>query len=181
MQKVDGKGPGMENKKVLLDAETIRKRISQIGMEISHNYAGEDLLIIGILKGCFMFMADLVRAIDVPTQIDFVRISSYGSGTESSGKLEIKMDISTSVAGRNVLLVDDIVDTGLTLSEYYKRLASLGPKKLETAALINKTGRREKFVKLDYCCFDVESGFLVGYGLDFDEQYRCLGSLYVLD
>ncbi len=171
----------MESRKTLLSSEAISNRIAELGREISRNNAEGDLLVVGILKGCFMFMADLVRAIDVPTKIDFVKISSYGAAQESSGQLDIKLDISMPVTNQNVLLVDDIVDTGLTLNEYRKRLEQLGPKKLETAALINKTGRRQKHVKLDYCGFDVEDGFLVGYGLDFNEQYRTFGELFILE
>lgn len=168
-------------KKVLFDAETISLRVTQLGREISIRHPEGNLLLIGILKGCFMFMADLVRALDVACQIDFVRVSSYGSGTCSSGELEIIMDSRIPVENRDVILVDDIVDSGLTLCEYRNVVARRGPRSLETIALIDKTGRREKFVELDYCGFRIEHGFVVGYGLDCDEQYRGLGSLYVLE
>lgn len=168
-------------KKVLFDAETVCKRVIELGKEISDKHPEGNLLLIGILKGCFMFMADLVRAVTVPTQIDFVRISSYGSATETSGSLEILMDIRTPVKGRNVILVDDIVDSGLTLHEYRKRLEKLEPKSLETVALIDKVGRRDKHVNLDYCGFKIEEGFVVGYGLDCNEQFRELAAIYVLN
>jgi hypoxanthine phosphoribosyltransferase len=168
-------------KRVLFDAETISRRVEELGKQISTRHPKGDLLLIGILKGCFMFMADLVRSLDVSCQIDFVRVSSYGSGTCSSGALDIIMDTRLPLEGRDVILVDDIVDSGLTLCEYRNLVAQRGPRSLETAALIDKTGRREKFVELDYCGFKIEHGFIVGYGLDCDEQYRGLGSLYVLE
>jgi hypoxanthine phosphoribosyltransferase len=168
-------------KRILFDADTISRRVQELGKDISARHPEGNLLMIGILKGCFMFMADLVRSLDVSCQIDFVRVSSYGSDTCSSGKLDIIMDTRISVANRDVILVDDIVDSGLTLCEYREVLAQRGPKSLETAALIDKTGRRDKFIELDYCGFRLEHGFIVGYGLDCDEQYRGLGSLYVLE
>jgi hypoxanthine phosphoribosyltransferase len=167
--------------RILFDSDTIAARIREIGREISDKHRGEEVVIIGVLKGCFMFMADLVRAIELPTKIDFVRISSYHNSTCSSGVLEIKMDVSLPLKGKAIILVDDIVDTGLTLSEYKKRLEAEQPKSLETAALIDKKARREKHVDLDYCGFQIEDGFVVGFGLDCDEQHRGLGSLYVLE
>jgi hypoxanthine phosphoribosyltransferase len=167
--------------KVLFDEQAIALRVKELGAEISAKHPKGNILLIGILKGCFMFVADLVRAMTVSAQIDFVRVSSYRSGTTSCGVLDIIMDIGTSVEDRDVLLVDDIVDSGLTLSEYCKRIQKLGPKSLETVALINKTVRREKHVNLDYSGFDIEDGFVVGYGLDCDEKHRNLGALYVLD
>ena len=169
------------NKRVLFDAKIISQRVAEIGQQISKKYPEGNLLLIGILKGAFMFMADLVRNIDVDCQVDFVRISSYKDGTVTSGKLDILLDAGIPVKGRNVILVDDIVDSGLTLSEYRKRIEQQGPKTVETAALVDKTGRREKFVELDYCGFRIEDGFIVGYGLDCNEQDRCHGCLYVLE
>jgi hypoxanthine phosphoribosyltransferase len=169
------------SKRVLFDQETISARVAEIGREISEKYPEGGLLLIGILKGSFMFMADLVRNITVDCQVDFVRISSYKDGTVTSGKLDIIMDIGIPVQGRNVILVDDIVDSGLTLSEYRKRIEQQGPKSLETAALLDKVGRREKHVELDYCGFRIQDGFIVGYGLDCNEQHRCHGCLYVLE
>lgn len=167
-------------KRVLFDADTIAVRVKQLGEEISAKYPEGDLVLIGILKGSFMFLADLVRYLTVPCQLDFARISSYGADTISSGKLDIVMDIHLPIKDRHVILVDDIVDTGLTLSEYRKRLEARAPRSLEVAALIDKTARREKYVDLDYCGFRVEDGFLVGYGLDCDEGYRHLGGIYIL-
>jgi hypoxanthine phosphoribosyltransferase len=169
------------NKRVVIDAETIAARVKELGAEISARHPEGNLLLVGILKGSFMFLADLVRSITVPSQVDFVRIASYGSSTVTSGKLNVIMDLNAPITGRNVILVDDIVDTGLTLSEYGERLKKENPRSLEIAAFISKTSRREKHVKLDYCGFEMESGFLVGYGLDCNEQDRCHGCLYVLE
>jgi hypoxanthine phosphoribosyltransferase len=168
-------------KKILFDKETIARRVQEIGKEISLKYPEGNLLLIGILKGSFIFLADLCRSLDVSCKLDFVRISSYGDGMVTSGKLEIIMDVGVPVGDKNVILVDDIVDSGLTLSEYRARLEERRPRSLETAALIDKTARRDKHVRLDYCGFQIEDGFIVGYGLDCDEQYRNLPGLYVLE
>lgn len=168
-------------KRILFDRETIARRVQEIGREISLKYPEGNLLLIGILKGSFIFMADLCRSLDVSCKVDFVRISSYGNGTVTSGKLDIIMDVGVPVRDKNVILVDDIVDSGLTLSEYRTRLEERQPLSLETAALIDKTARRDKHVHLDYCGFRVEDGFIVGYGLDCDEQYRNLPGLYILE
>jgi hypoxanthine phosphoribosyltransferase len=166
---------------MLLDEDTIARRVKEMGAEISARHPEGNLLLIGILKGSFIFMADLVRSVHVPVQVDFARIASYGNGTVSCGDLKIIMDVDIPVTGRDVILVDDIVDTGLTLSEYRKCLLEREPRTLEVAAFIDKTGRREKHVELDYCGFRVEGGFLVGYGLDCAEQDRHHACLYALD
>ena len=168
-------------KRILFDADTIAARVREMGREISEHHPEGDLLLVGILKGSFMFLADLVRALDRPCQVDFAKIASYGSGTVYSGKLEVRLDICLPVKDRSVILVDDIVDSGLTLSEYGKVLAAQGPRSIKIAALIDKTGRRERHVQLDYCGFRIEDGFVVGYGLDCDEQFRNLTGVYVLE
>jgi hypoxanthine phosphoribosyltransferase len=168
-------------KRMLLDAETIATRIKELGSQISTNHPEGNLLLIGILKGSFMFVADLIRHLTVPCQVDFARIASYGHETVTSGKLDIIMDAKIPVQGRDVILVDDIVDTGLTLSEYRKRIHGQGPRTLELAAFVNKTGRRDKHVEIDYVGFHIPEGFLVGYGLDCDEEDRHHGCLYVLE
>ncbi|MGB6064548.1 MAG: hypoxanthine phosphoribosyltransferase [Desulfomonilaceae bacterium] len=168
-------------KRVLYDGPTIAQRVKEIAKEISLKYPEGNLLLIGILKGSFIFMADLCRNLEVSCKVDFVRISSYGEETVSRGKLDIIMDIGIPVREKHVILVDDIVDSGLTLSEYRSRLEQQHPLSLETAALIDKTVRREKHVQLDYCGFCVEDGFIVGYGLDCNEHYRNLPGLYVLE
>ena len=168
-------------KRMLIDEETIAARVKELGKEISAHYQDGNILFIGILKGSFVFMADLVRCVDVPCQIDFARISSYGRGTVSSGQLDVIMDVGLPVADRDVILVDDIVDSGLTLSQYRQRLEQLEPRSVRVAAMIDKTSRREKHVNLDYCGFRIEDGFLVGYGLDCDECFRHLRAIYVLE
>ena len=167
--------------RVLFNAETIRTRVKELAAEISANHPEGNLLLIGILKGSFVFLADLVRHLTVPCEIDFARVASYGCGTVTSGMLEIIMDVRSPLRDREVILVDDIVDTGLTLSEYKKRLEKEGPRCLEVAALIDKAARRDKHVKIDYCGFQIPDGFLVGYGLDCNEQYRYLDALCVLE
>ncbi len=172
---------GHFEKRVLFDSQTIADRIKDLGKQISDKHPDGNLLLVGILKGSFIFMADLVRCLGVACEVDFVRISTYGTESVSSGELKIVMDISTPIEGRNVILVDDIVDTGLTLAAYREKLLARSPASLEVAALIDKTERREKTVHLDYCGFQVPGGFIVGYGLDCNEQCRCLPGLYVLE
>ncbi len=168
-------------KRILFHTDDIASRVCELGKQISEDFPEGNILMVGILKGSFVFLADLVRSLDHPCQIDFARISSYGSGTVSSGQLKITMDIGIPVEGRDVILVDDIVDTGLTLHQYREELAHRGPRSLKVAAMIDKTARRERHVDLDYCGFRIEDGFLVGYGLDCDECFRNLGSIYVLE
>ena len=167
--------------RILFDENSIAARVQELGKQISVDHPEGNLLLIGILKGSFVFMADLARSLSLPCQIDFARISSYGTGTVSAGQLNVVMDVGISVKDRHVILVDDIVDSGLTLSEYRKRLESASPKSLKIAAMIDKTARREKFVHVDYYGFRIEDGFLVGYGLDWDEKYRNLGGIYIIE
>ena len=171
----------MTKKKELFSREEIARRVREMGNQISNDYSGRSVLLVGILKGAFVFMADLARHIKCPCQLDFARISSYGDQTVSAGSLRIIMDVSMSIEGRDVLLVDDIVDSGLTLHNYAQYLKTMNPGSLKTVALIDKTARREKLVELDYCGFKVEDGFIVGYGLDCAEDYRNLDCLYLLD
>jgi hypoxanthine phosphoribosyltransferase len=169
------------NMRVLFDANQIAERVQELAAEIRERHPRDVVLFIGILKGAFIFLADLVRALDRPCQVDFARIASYASGSTSKGSLDIVMDCGISLEGRNVIVVDDIVDTGLTLSEYRAVLEQRNPRSIETAALLDKTARREKHVALDYCGFSIPDGFVVGYGLDFDERHRHLDGIYVLD
>jgi hypoxanthine phosphoribosyltransferase len=172
---------GVFQQRLLFSPEDIKVKVAEMARLIVSRHPDGNVLFVGLLKGSFIFLADLVRSVGMPCQVDFARISSYGSETVSSGKLNIVTDISMSVEGRDVILADDIVDSGLTLSEYRDALAARSPRRLEIAALINKTGRREKHVQIDYPGFEVEDGFLVGYGLDCDEQYRYLSGVYVLE
>lgn len=168
-------------KRILFDSDAITKRVREIGGQIALDYPGGNLLLVGILKGSFVFLADLVRSLPYPCQIDFARISSYGTAQESSGNLNIIMDVGIPVTGRDVILVDDIVDSGLTLSDFRRRIEDRDPRSLKIAAMVNKTGRREKQVEVDYCGFQIEEGFLVGYGLDWDERFRNYPAIYVLE
>lgn len=168
-------------RKELFSHKKIDERVKELGKQISRDYGDKPILLVGILKGAFVFMADLARNINLPCHVDFVRISSYGDQTVTSGNLKIIMDVSLPVEGKDVILVDDIVDTGLTLHQYGEYLKSRNPNSLKTAALIDKKARREKFVELDYCGFQVEDGFIVGYGLDCGEEFRNLNGLYILE
>jgi hypoxanthine phosphoribosyltransferase len=170
-----------KNMRLLFDSESISRRVNEIGQEISRGCSGEELLLVGILKGGFMFLADLARAIERPCRIDFARIASYGDGTTSSGSLNIIMDVGLPIEGKDVVLVDDIVDTGLTLGRYMKALEARNPRSLKLAAFIDKTARREHHVNLDYYGFRIDDGFLVGYGLDCGEKWRNLRGIYVID
>lgn len=168
-------------KRVLFTQEAIQKRVIEMGREISKKHPEGDLLLVGILKGCFIFMADLIRSLNVNCEVDFARISSYGASDTSMGSLDIIMDVTAPLKDRTVILVDDIVDTGLTLSQYKKTLLQRGPKVVEVAALLDKTSRRTRQVDIDYIGFSIEDGFVVGYGLDFNECDRQHGCVYVLD
>ena len=171
-----------DTKKTLLyDSGAIAVKVKNLGEEIASRHPSGNLLFISILKGSYIFLADLIRAVNLPCEIEFAKISSYGSGMESSGKLDIKMDVGVPLEGRNVILVDDIVDTGLTLAAYREVLASRSPQSLEIAVLLDKPSRRETSVQIDYCGFQIEDRFVVGYGLDWDERYRYLDGIYIIE
>ena len=167
-------------KKVLISEEEIQAKVAEIGARISEDYAGKDLLMVGILKGSVVFMADLMRAVGVHTQIDFMSVSSYGSGTKSSGVVKIIKDLDNNVEGYDLLLVEDILDSGLTLSYLREMLQNRHPNSIKIVTLLNKPARRTADIQPDYCCFDVPDEFVVGYGLDFDERYRNLPYVGVL-
>ncbi len=167
--------------KEILSPETIQARVKELGEEISRDYMGRSLVVIAILKGAFIFTADLSRHIKNPLQIDFVRLASYGSQTESLGKVSITKDIELDIKDRDVLVVEDLVDTGYTL-KYLKELLELhSPASVKICCLIDKKERRQVPIDVDYIGFDIPRGFLVGYGLDFDEQYRNLPGIYHLN
>ncbi len=158
--------------------EQLELRLAELASDINRDYAGKDLLVIGILKGAFMFLADLTRKLSVPVEVDFVRLSSYGSETESSGKIRITKDVELSVRGRNILVIEDIVDTGLTLQWYLHHLETLHPESVRVCALVDKYERRRVHVPLDYVGVRIEKGFLVGYGLDYSEKHRNLPEIF---
>lgn len=168
--------PGYEIGGVLLTAEEIKERVAALGKQISEDYKGESLMVIGILKGSFIFMADLMRAIDLDDiTMDFMSVSSYGNSTESSGVVRIKKDTDRSPEGQNILIVEDIIDSGMTMKylrdEYF---ASRRTKSVKICTLLDKPSRRKADVEPDYCGFTVDDKFIVGYGLDYSERFRQL-------
>jgi hypoxanthine phosphoribosyltransferase len=166
----------------LIDEKTLQKRIIELGAEISRDYEGKDLLLVCILRGGVMFLTDLMRRISIPHAIDFMAISSYGSGArESSGAVRITMDLSGDIRGRNVLLVEDIIDSGHTISSVLDLLGSRQPKSLKVCTLLDKYPRREVDVPIDYCGFKIKDKFVFGYGLDLDEYHRNLPFIGVVD
>jgi len=166
---------------VLIDQETLAARVAELGAEVSADYEGRDLLLIGVLKGAVFFMADLMRHLTVPCEVDFMAISSYGDATDSSGIVRILKDLDINIEGRHVLVVEDIIDSGLTLSYLIRNLESREPATLEVCALLTKPSRREIDVPVRYVGFEIPNKFVVGYGLDFAERYRNLPYVGVLD
>ena len=166
---------------VLIDRETLANRVAELGAEISADYEGRDLLLIGVLKGAVFFMADLMRHLTVPCEVDFMAISSYGDATDSSGIVRILKDLDINIERRHVLVVEDIIDSGLTLSYLIRNLESREPATLEVCALLTKPSRREIDVPVRYVGFEIPNKFVVGYGLDFAERYRNLPYVGVLD
>jgi len=166
---------------ILVDEETLRNRVAELGEEISRDYAGRDLLLIGVLKGAVFFMADLMRQLTVPCEIDFMAISSYGASTDSSGVVRILKDLDINIEGREVLVVEDIIDSGLTLSYLMRNLEARQPASLEVCALMTKPDRRQIDVPVRYIGFEIPNRFVIGYGLDFAERYRNLPYVGVLD
>ncbi len=164
----------------ILSPDVIKARVQELGKEISRDYSGRPLVLIGILKGAFIFLADLCRALDVQVEIDFVRLYSYGSGMESEGKVSITKDIELDISGKDVIVVEDIVDTGYTLDYLTEVLKLHRPASVKICCLIDKKERRKVDVHVDYVGFDIQKGFLVGYGLDYNEQYRHLEGIYHL-
>ena len=165
---------------ILIDEETLQARVVELGAEISADYGGRDLLLVGVLKGAVFFMADLMRELTVPCEIDFMAISSYGAATDSSGVVRILKDLDINVAERDVLVVEDIIDSGLTLSYLMRNLSARKPASLEVVALMTKPERREIDVPVRYVGFEIPNRFVIGYGLDFAERYRNLPYVAVL-
>src|SRR5256886_5050914 len=166
---------------ILIDEETLGARIAQLGAEVSADYQGRDLLLIGVLKGAVFFMADLMRNLSIQCEVDFMAISSYGASTDSSGVVRILKDLDINIESRDVLVVEDIIDSGLTLSYLVRNLESREPASLEICALLTKPARREIDVPVRYTGFEIPNEFVIGYGLDFGERYRNLPYVAVLD
>jgi hypoxanthine phosphoribosyltransferase len=165
---------------ILIEEEPLQSRIGELGAEISAEYEGRDLLLVGVLKGAVFFMADLMRELTIPCEIDFMAISSYGAATDSSGVVRILKDLDTNIAGRDVLVVEDIIDSGLTLSYLMRSLTARKPASLEICALLTKPERREIEVPVKFVGFEIPNKFVIGYGLDFAERYRNLPYVAVL-
>jgi len=155
--------------------------VKSLARKISSDYEDKEPIFIGILNGVIFFFADLVRELSIPAKIDFMRAASYGTGMTSSGEIKISKDVEIPIEGKDVIIVEDIVDSGLTLKEMIKELENRAPRSIRTCVLINKLERRDVDVSIDYCGFEIEKGFLVGYGLDYDEKYRNLPDIYTLE
>jgi hypoxanthine phosphoribosyltransferase len=168
------------DKELLIPRKSIEKRVKELANQISLDYEGRDPVLIGVLKGVIFFLADLARELSIPAKIDFIRAASYGAGTTSSRTVRLTKDIETPINGKSVILVEDIVDTGLTLAHIIKKIERKGPESIRICTLIEKLERQDIKVPIDYCGFRIKEGFIVGYGLDFDEKYRNLPDLYVL-
>lgn len=167
--------------RILLSTDEIQTRVAAMGEQISYDYSQRgDLLLVGVLKGCAMFMMDLARSITMPLALDFIAVSSYGKSTESSGVVRLLKDLDTDIAHRHVLIVEDIIDSGLTLEYLRSQLLRRNPASLSICALLNKPDRRVSEVPIDYLGFDIPNEFVVGYGLDYDELYRNLPYIGIL-
>ena len=167
-------------KEILLNEEQIAARVAQLGAQISRDYAGEELVVVSVLTGAMLFTADLIRQMSGDIILDTIIASSYGSGTKSSGVVKIVKDLDNNVEGYDLLLVEDILDSGLTLSYLRELLRDRHPNSIKIVTLLNKPARRTADIQPDYCCFEVPDEFVVGYGLDFDERYRNLPYVGVL-
>jgi len=165
--------------KVLLPHDAIQARIREMGREIARDYAGRDPHLVGVLKGACTFMTDLARSVDLPLTLDYIAVSSYGAATKSSGEVKLVKDLDQGLEGRDLLVVEDIVDTGLTLNYLLNVLKARGPRTLKVAALLSKPSRRLVEVKVDYVGFSIDDHFVVGYGLDYNEKYRNLKDIVV--
>ena len=163
-----------ENVSVLISEEELNARIAELGRTITEQYRGRDLVLVGVLKGCFLFLADLARAIDLPLRIDFLGLSSYSGGTESSGVVRITNDLSKPIEGLDVLVVEDIIDTGLTMQYLLENLQTRGPASVRICSLLFKPENNRIPIEIDHLGFEIPNKFVVGYGLDYDEKYRNL-------
>ena len=167
--------------KLLFSKKEIAQTVARLAKEISADYADAKLVLIGVLKGAFVFLADLVRHLTIPAQIEFIRIASYGAHKETSGKVIVTKDVETPLEGKDVLVIEDIVDTGLSLQFLVDHLRAHKPASLKVCALVDKKARREIEVQVDYTGFVMTDGFIVGYGIDFNEQYRAMPEIFVVD
>ena len=166
--------------KPLISEGEVQKKVGFLARRISRDFAGQEILMVGILKGAFIFMADLARKMTIPVRMDFIRLASYGSGTHSSGKVGLTKDLESPLKGKNVLIVEDIIDTGMTLKYLSRRLKARKPRSLRVVTLLDKPSRRRVNFHADYVGFQIEDHFVVGYGLDCNEEYRNKRGIYVV-
>ena len=166
--------------KIYFSKEDLANKVAELGRKISEDYAGQEIFAVGILKGAVVFFSDLVRAIDVPVQLDFMIASSYGDGTASSGTVKILKDLDYDIEGKNVIIIEDIIDSGRTMNYLLKYFKGRNPASVKLCALMSKPSRRKVEVPIDYCGYEVPDEFLVGYGLDYAEKYRNLPYIGVL-
>ncbi len=171
----------MDKLRVLIGRERIAAKVAEMGQRISQDFAGEPIVLIGVLKGATVFLADLARQITLDVSFDFIAVSSYGNARQHSGEVKLVKDVERSMAGRNIILVEDILDTGLTLTFIQSMLRAHQPKSLKIAALLDKVSRRTEPIRGDYVGFEIPDEFVVGYGLDFAEHYRNLPDICVLE
>lgn len=167
-------------KRLIFTAEDIARQVQRLASQISVDYQGKEVVLIGVLKGAFIFLADLVRQLSIPAQLDFVRLASYGTATESSGKIRITTDVELDLKGRHVLIVEDIVDSGLTTVFLREHLLAKNPRSLKMCVLLDKRERRSVSIPLDYVGLHLDKGFVIGYGLDCNEAHRQLPGIYEL-
>ena len=166
--------------KILIGEDEIKARVAEAGAKISRDFAGKDPIFVGVLKGCFIFMADLMRYVNIQCSMDFMAVSSYGDGTTTTGAVKINKDLSRDIAGQDVIIVEDILDSGVTLSYLKNYLAGRKPASISIVTLLDKPSRRRADIKADYSGFEVEDAFVVGYGLDYAEKYRNLPYIGIL-
>jgi len=172
----------MEEKlKLLFSKAQIEEVVTRLALQISRDYEGKRPLLIGVLKGAFVFLADLIRKLTIPVEVDFVRLSSYGLGSESSGQVKFTKELETEIEGKDVIVVEDIIDTGLSLKVLIEVLKERKPKSLRVCCLLDKKFRRTVPLEVDYVGFEIEQGFVVGYGIDYAEKYRELPEIYVVE
>ncbi|NOQ52508.1 MAG: hypoxanthine phosphoribosyltransferase [Desulfuromonadaceae bacterium] len=169
------------NRRILFSREKIATEVRRLGQEISRDYGNQEIMLVGVLKGSFLFIADLIREIQSPAVVDFVRLASYGSGTQTSGLIEFRKELEMPIRDRDVIIVEDIVDSGYTLECLYNKLLLQQPRSLKICTLIDKRARREVEIKADYIGISMDDGFIVGYGLDHNEQYRNLPDIYLVE
>ncbi len=167
--------------KLLITQEKISKAVAKLASEINRDYKGKKPLLIGILKGSFVFMADLVRQLDLPVELDFIKLSSYGSGMKTSGKVKVLQGLKTPIKGRHVIIIEDIVDTGLTVSFVMEYLRKKQPASLKLCALVDKPSQHRVPLNIDYLGFTVPAKFVVGYGIDWNEQFRQLRNICIIE